>query len=83
MLRKSQAEMTAVSSPLGYEFMYLQEMCPDDSRAFYIYLMYVCGCFCMPEYMSVNDVPAWCPHGQEEGVEFSGTGVSDVCELPL
>lgn len=79
--------MAAVLSPLGCEVMCLQEMGPRDSRAWKLHLFFflidLCvWVFCLPECMSVNYVPAWCPHGQEEGVESAETGVTDSCDLP-
>jgi hypothetical protein len=32
--------------------------------------------------MSAHHMHAWCPQRPEEGVGFSGTGVTDGCELP-
>jgi hypothetical protein len=42
---------------------------------FLLYFMYV-GVF--PAHMSVHYVHSWCPWRPEKGIEFPGTGVTDV-----
>jgi hypothetical protein len=49
----------------------------------FIYNFYVYGWFFFLwlACMSVYHICAWCPGKPEEGVRFSGTGVTDSCEL--
>jgi hypothetical protein len=37
---------------------------------------------CLPTYMYLHQVYAYCLWKQKEGIEFSETGVTDHCELP-
>lgn len=51
-----------------------------DNNIFYFKLFCVYGV--LPSYMSVYHIYAWCMKRTEEGVEPSGTGIIDGCELP-